>query len=187
MVVVACGVAEPEDAVVVEGRLSGEAADRRAARRQSAVRRRASPIRRIRPRPTGPTCVGVGSRPPSRARPTRTPTAEPRGPRAGGRQRSARTSTASATPSNAASTDSGATGPWPPATTTRRPVRSHPAHHRNQRMAVTDFATGPSRRTNTSASTGPSTSKPRIGSRAIGPTGRWAHRRAGPWPVPARP
>jgi transposase len=40
-----------------------------------------------------------------------------KGPRAGGRQRSTRTSTASATPSNAASTDSSATGPWPPATT----------------------------------------------------------------------
>src|SRR5437667_6371092 len=58
-----------------------------------------------------------GIRPPSRSKTTRPPTAARRDPRAGAHPPSTRRSTNNATPWNAASTASSATGRWPPDTT----------------------------------------------------------------------
>src|SRR5690606_8086393 len=81
---------------------------------------------------TALTYAGAGSKPPSRARPTRTPTAAPKAPAAGGHQGSTPRSTNGATPSSAASTGSHATVPWPPGTTslpsaTKPPSTSPPS------------------------------------------------------------
>jgi transposase len=68
----------------------------RTAVRRALARTGSWPTRPTVPRPTGPTCAGVGSRPPSRSRMTRRPTGATKGPGAGGHRRSTPRRTSSA-------------------------------------------------------------------------------------------
>ena len=104
---------------------------------------RSSPTRPTRPRPFGGTCADAGSRPPSRARPTRTPTDATGSPKAAGHRRSTPTSTSSATPWNAASTGSNATAPWPPATTNSQSDTKPPSTSSPSTSGSTYFETRP--------------------------------------------
>jgi hypothetical protein len=93
--------------------------------------------------PPLPTPAGDQSNHPEQ-RPTRTPTGASSDRRAAGHRRSTLRSTSGATLWRAASTGA-QTQPRRrhPIRQTRRALRSHRAHRRHQRMAVTDFDTGP--------------------------------------------
>src|SRR5690606_19265266 len=94
---------------------------------------------------TALTYAGAGSKPPSRARPTRTPTAAPKAPAAGGHQGSTPRSTNGATPSSAASTGSNATVPWPPGTTSLPSATKPPSTSPPSTNGYGHFETRPSR------------------------------------------
>ncbi|SCG66489.1 hypothetical protein GA0070613_4164 [Micromonospora inositola] len=80
----------------------------------------------------------------SQPRPTRTPTGANSAPRAADPRPSTRSGTSSVMPWGAASTDSNASAAVRQAC---RALRGHGSHRRDQRVAVTDFDTGPGRTT----------------------------------------
>src|SRR3954471_8448724 len=87
---------------------------------------------------TVPTYVAAASRPPSRPRPTKPPTARPVVPPADDHPPSTPSSTATGTPSSAASTPSNTNVPSPPATTSS-PLHRHHQRRQHRQVAQNDF------------------------------------------------